>query len=270
MVTFPPCKINLGLNIIARRPDGYHDLETCFYPVPWTDILEIVPADEFHFALTGLVLQGDVESNLCVKAFRLIQREHGIGNVSMHLHKILPSGAGLGGGSSDAACTLVMLNELFGLQLSTEVLKHYASTLGSDCAFFIEAKPMLGSGRGEVLTPVSIELKDVFIVLVKPDIHVSTAEAYAQVRPHLPVNRLADVLASDRGTWRDRLVNDFEESVFANHPDIARIKDTLYDRGAWYACMSGSGSTVFGLFSSPVDLKDLFPGMTCWSGMLTA
>jgi 4-diphosphocytidyl-2-C-methyl-D-erythritol kinase len=270
MLAFPPCKINLGLHIIARRPDRYHELETCFYPVLWTDVLEIISAREFNFATTGMVIQGEAEDNLCVKAFRLMEKEHGIGNVSMHLHKIIPSGAGLGGGSSDAAFTLVMLNSLFSLNLSTDQLRNYASRLGSDCAFFVDPKPMIGSGRGEVLTPIEFTLKGKYIILIKPPIHVSTAEAYSNVTPQHPQESLTSILTGDISTWQSRLVNDFESSVFKKYPVIQNIKSRLYEHGAFYASMSGSGSSVFGLFHHEADLKDHFKDMQYWAGWLTA
>lgn len=270
MVTFPPCKINLGLNILSKRPDGYHNLETCFYPVPWTDILEIIPASSFSFSCTGLEIAGDANDNLCVKAFRLLQQDFRIGEVKIHLHKILPSGAGLGGGSSDAASTLKLLNSLFDLRLSGDSLKAYATQLGSDCSFFIETKPMLGEGRGEQLHTVDVTLAGKFLVLIKPDIHVSTAEAYSAVVPKTPTHKLSDVLTGGIQCWRGNLVNDFEVSVFARYPEINLIKNRLYALGARYASMSGSGSSVYGIFEHSVELKAEFPGASYWSGVLTA
>ncbi|MBT1696247.1 4-(cytidine 5'-diphospho)-2-C-methyl-D-erythritol kinase [Fulvivirgaceae bacterium PWU4] len=269
MVSFPPCKINLGLNIISKRPDGYHDLITCFYPVPWYDILEIIPATDFSFSSSGLPIPGDPEANLCIKAYRLLKKDFDLGNVSMHLHKILPMGAGLGGGSADAAWVLRTLDQVFNLQLTSEKLRYYASQLGSDCAFFISDKPMLGTGRGEVLEPVSVNLAGKFMVLVKPDIHVSTAEAYSAVRPGQPAHDLNKVLEQQPvDSWKGSVVNDFEDSVFRRYPLIARIKETLYAKGALYASMSGSGSAVFGIFSNPTDLRSTFEAHVYWSGVL--
>lgn len=270
MVTFPPCKINLGLNILSKRPDGYHNLETCFYPLPWTDILEIIQASSFSFTCTGLELAGDPEDNLCVKAYRLLQRDFSIGEVQIHLHKIIPSGAGLGGGSSDAAATLMELNSLFNLRLSSGELKSYAAQLGSDCAFFIENRPMIGEGRGEQLVEFPVTLTGKFIVLVKPEIHVSTAEAYSLVNPQTPIRSLREVLSEDIINWRDTLLNDFESSVFIRYPEIGHLKTKLYECGALYASMSGSGASVFGLFDHAVDLQAEFPNVTYWSGILTA
>jgi len=269
MVIFPPCKINLGLHILSKRPDGYHNLETCFYTVPWTDILEIIPSRSFSFTCTGLDISSDSEDNLCVKAYRMLQKDFSIGNVQIHLHKIIPFGAGLGGGSSDAASTLIVLNSLFDLQLSLDALRAYATQLGSDCAFFIDTKPMLGQGRGEQLSDISFALAGKCLVLVKPDCHVSTAEAYALVNPQAPVRSLREILSMDCTHWRENLINDFEKSVFSRYPEIGELKERMYSLGAFYASMSGSGSTVFGIFDSEVDLKNEFPNVTYWAGSLT-
>lgn len=258
MVSFPPCKINLGLNIIRKRSDGYHDIETCFYPVPWTDILEIIISDQINFTSTGLVIPGNADDNLCLKAYQLIKKDFDIAPVNIHLHKIIPTGAGLGGGSSDAAFTLRMLNEIFKLNLSITQLLSYASQLGSDCAFFIQDKPMLGEGRGEVLSEIKVDLKGKFLMLIKPDVHVSTAAAYASVKPEKPSIKLKDVLEKNGvDTWRNLLKNDFENSVFEIHPLIRKIKEELYAAGAQYASMSGSGSAVFGIFESDPMLDHL-------------
>lgn len=269
MVCFPPCKINLGLHIVSKRPDGYHNLETCFYPVPWTDVLEIIPAKEFSFTITGRLIEGSTKDNLCVKAYRLIQQHHVIGPVSIHLHKILPSGAGLGGGSSDAAFTLQLLNEIFELGLSIGTLKQYAARLGSDCAFFMEDKPMLGLERGDVLRGISVSLKSKYLVLVNPPVHVSTAEAYSQITPQRHEVGIPVILNTTMDEWRNNLVNDFEVSVFKQFPEIGRLKAKLYDLGAIYASMSGSGASVFGIFDKEVNLRVSFPESTYWSGFLT-
>src|SRR6478609_5739899 len=185
MISFPPCKINLGLQVVSKRPDGYHNIETCFYPIPWTDILEIIPADVLAFSNSGISIPGKQEENLCLKAYELLRKNFDLKPVKIHLHKVIPMGAGLGGGSSNAAHTLRMLNTIFNLQLNNDQLRQYASQLGSDCSFFIEDEPMMGTGRGEVLENTSVNLKDKFIVLVKPDLHVPTAEAYSGVKPSL-------------------------------------------------------------------------------------
>lgn len=268
MVAFPHCKINLGLHVIKKRDDGYHDIETCFYPIAWTDILEVIKADEFSFSSSGTAVPGKEEDNLCIKAYKLLQNQFNLAPVKIHLHKALPMGAGLGGGSSDAAFTLRLLNSVFDLKLSTTQLQEFASKLGSDCAFFVDDKPMIGSGRGELLTKTEVSLKGYYLVLVKPDIHVSTAEAYAGVKPAPPPMALAEVLTRPIEEWKNFLFNDFEKSVFSKYPAVAEIKNQLYAQGALYASMSGSGSSVFGIFKSPVDLADKFQGMQYWSGQL--
>ena len=268
MVVFPYCKINLGLQIVSKRADGYHNIETCFYPVPWTDILEVIKADKFSFSSSGLDIPGNPEDNLCIKAYRLLQRDFNLSPVQMHLHKVIPAGAGLGGGSSDAAFTLRTINSIFKLELSFQQLHTYAAQLGSDCSFFVEDKPMFGRGRGELLSEVNLNLKGMFLILVKPDIHVSTADAFAGIKPKQPSASLSEILSLPLSEYRGVLVNDFEESVFQKHPSISSIKESMYQHGALYASMSGSGASVFGIFNSPVDFKNYFPGMVYWMGML--
>jgi len=269
LVSFPPCKINLGLNIIRKRADGYHDISTCFYPIPWTDILEIIPSDELAFTSSGLDIPGATDNNLCLKAYALLKKDFQLSPVKIHLHKIIPMGAGVGGGSSDAAYTLKMLNEIFQLHLSVEKLHAYASRVGSDCSFFITHKPMMGSGRGELLSEISLDLKGKYVVIVKPDVHVSTAEAYAGVTPHEPDVDLHDFLETKPlSDWRTGIVNDFEHSVFKNHPSIKTIKEKLYGHGAVYASMSGSGASVFGVFEEEVDPRKMFVGNEYWCGVL--
>jgi 4-diphosphocytidyl-2-C-methyl-D-erythritol kinase len=243
------------LNILRKRSDGYHDIETCFYPDPWTDILEVIPSGEFSFSVSGNVVPGNPEDNLCVKAYRLMQAVYSLPPVKIHLHKIIPTGAGLGGGSSDAAWTLRLLNEVFDLKLPKETLKQYASRLGSDCAFFIDDGPMMGTGRGEILTPVKIDLKGKYLALVKPEVHVSTAEAYLGVRPSEPQNRIANILSKQVAEWRELLVNDFESTVAEKLPVIKSIKQQMYVAGAEYASMTGSGSAVYGIFSRKPEFE---------------
>jgi len=269
MVVFPPCKINLGLQITGKRADGYHDVLTCFYPVPWCDILEAIPSQKFSFIGSGISIPGDIADNLCTKAYSLLKKDFDLKPVALHLHKIIPTGAGLGGGSSDGAWTLRILNQLFNLDLTPETLRQYASQLGSDCAFFIEDRPMLGSGRGEILTDIAVNLKGKFIVIVKPDVHVSTAEAYAGVKPGAPEVALKEILEKHPPEqWKDLVHNDFEASVFKKYPVIGKVKNLLYEHGAQYASMSGSGSAVFGIFTSSIDLKNIFEGYACYSGRL--
>lgn len=269
MVSFPNAKINLGLNVIRKRTDGYHDLETCFYPVDWTDMLEIIPSSSFRFSSTGLPIDGNAESNLVVKAYNLVKRDFDLPPVHIHLHKIIPMGAGLGGGSADAAFTLRQLNERFNLGLSELSLENYAAKLGSDCSFFISGVPKLGTGRGEILSPVSVSLKGKFLVIVKPNVHVSTAEAYAGIKPRPSDISVREVVESKPiQEWKHLLKNDFEESVFVKFPVIANVKNDLYDQGALYASMSGSGSSVFGIFENKVELADRFDGMAYWSSAI--
>ncbi|HEX5169954.1 MAG TPA: 4-(cytidine 5'-diphospho)-2-C-methyl-D-erythritol kinase [Cyclobacteriaceae bacterium] len=268
MVSFPPCKINLGLNVIRKRSDGYHDIETCFYPVPWNDVLEVIKSESFQFTTSGILVPGSAADNLCIKAYHTLGNDFKLDPIKIHLHKIIPMGAGLGGGSSDAAHTLLLLNEVFDLKLSPSDLQQYAARIGSDCSFFIRDLPMIGSGRGEVLRPTSVNLKGKFIVIVKPDIHVSTAEAYAGIKPGTPDVSLTSVVGLPVREWKDKLVNDFEKTVFDKHPIVGEIKESLYNAGALYSSMSGSGSSVFGIFDLPIDLKPAFGSMTYWSGLL--
>ena len=270
MVVFPPCKINLGLNIVSRRDDGYHNIETCFYPVPCCDVLEIIPAGQTAFSFSGNEIQVRKEDNLCWRAYELLKRDHAIPPFQLHLHKIIPLGAGLGGGSSDASTTLLALNQIFSLGLSHDALRSYASQLGSDCPFFINPAPMLGTGKGDVLKPLPLKLDGIFLVIVKPDIHISTAEAYRRVTPAIPQIPLEKILETPVETWRGKLTNDFERSVFQAHPEIEQIKTGLYHLNALYASMSGSGSSVFGLFEKSFDVSKYFSKKQIWSGVLVS
>jgi len=267
MISFPPCKINLGLHVINKRADGFHNIETCFYPVPWNDVLEIIPAKENNFFLTGNEVPGNANSNLVLRALELLQKDFAV-KVEIHLHKIIPHGAGLGGGSSDGAHALKLLSNIFELNLSNEKLREYALKLGSDCPFFLESSPMFASGRGEVLNPVSINLAGINLVIVKPSVNVSTAEAYAGVTPHVPNKSLLEIIQQPVSMWKSLLKNDFEETVFRKYPIIKELKDKFYQSGAMYSSMSGSGSAVYGLFESEVNIREQFPGMVCWQGKL--
>ena len=270
MVSFPPCKINLGLNVTSKRQDGFHEITTCFYPVPWTDVLEIVPSRSFSFATSGVDIPGASADNLCVRAYTLLKKDFNLKPVSIYLLKIVPIGAGLGGGSADGAFTLKILNELFELGLSLPQLSQYAAQLGSDCAFFTDARPKLGKGRGEVLSPLSLSLAGRYIAIVKPQVHVSTAEAFAAITPRNPDTNLKEVLENypiDR--WKDLVKNDFEHELFRRFPIIEAIKQKLYACGAVFASMSGSGSAVFGIFDHEIDLKKEFPDQVYWSGFLS-
>ncbi|HPR60968.1 MAG TPA: 4-(cytidine 5'-diphospho)-2-C-methyl-D-erythritol kinase [Prolixibacteraceae bacterium] len=248
MILFPYAKINIGLEVLFKRNDGYHELETVFYPIGLSDILEINPSTAFNFTQTGIDFGGHANDNIVVKAYHLLQQKHALPNVSMHLHKQIPVGAGLGGGSSDAAFTLKGLNELFALKLSTEALEDYAAQLGSDCPFFIKDCPALALGRGENLTPINLNIEKYELVLVKPPVSVTTAEAYANIEPLIPEKPLAKTINLPVNEWKGHIENRFEKSVFAAHPKIQQIKNRFYDLGAVYAAMSGSGSAVFALF----------------------
>lgn len=268
MVAFPCCKINLGLHVIRKRPDGYHNIETCFYPIPWHDILEIIPSPNTNLFLTGNEVPGEISSNIVFKAYQLLKKDFELSEVEIHLHKTIPTGAGLGGGSSDGAMALKILDELFSLNLPLEKLKEYALQLGSDCPFFLEATPMIATGRGEVMNPSSANLSGITIMIVKPDVHVSTAEAYSGITPKKPEQPLEEILQRPLADWAMILKNNFEESVFRKYPLIGEIKNLLYARGAVYASMSGSGSAVYGLFEKKPELENEFRGMKVWSALL--
>lgn len=253
MITFPNAKINLGLNIVERRPDGYHNIETVFYPVPLTDVLEIVPANpgcEVSLTCYGNPVDCPPEKNLVMRAYRLMQERYGLPPVAMHLYKHIPDGAGLGGGSSDAAHALGMLNKMFDLSLTDSQLASMAATLGADCAFFIYNRPMLATGIGDVLSPIDLDLKGKTLLLVKPPVGVDTRMAYSRVVPAPATASLPRLITRPVESWDGLLVNDFEPSVFAALPQLWLIKAQLMDAGALYAAMSGSGSTIFGLFNS--------------------
>jgi len=260
MIGFPNAKINIGLNITEKRSDGFHNLETVFSPVGWCDALEFVISDEVQFSTSGLPISGDPESNLVTRAYRLLQKDFSLPLLKIHLHKEIPFGAGLGGGSSDGAFMLSMLNQHFELNISGEKLEIYASKLGSDCPFFIRNKPVFASGRGELMEPVQINLNGWYLLLVKPPVEVSTAKAFQLVIPQKPAISIKSLIKLPVQEWKDKVVNQFELSVFPQFPEVAKVKQQLYDLGASYASMSGSGSCVFGLFRElPPEWKSLFP-----------
>ena len=253
MLSFPNAKINIGLNITEKRPDGYHNLETVFYPVGLCDVLEVQlseTCDDYSFSSSGIAIDGDPEQNLIVKAYRLLQQDFPLLPVDISLVKQIPFGAGLGGGSADAAFMLKMLNEMANLELTDAQLEAYAVQLGADCPVFIRNKPVFATGIGNVFSETDLSLAGYFLVLIKPDIHVSTPEAYSMVIPRKPEKSLQELVKLPVAQWKDLVVNDFEKSVFARYPRIAEIKDELYRAGALYASMSGSGSSVYGLFAS--------------------
>lgn len=268
MITYPNAKINLGLNIVEKRPDGYHNLETVFYPINIQDALEVTTSEsenEYSLTISGTPIEGDPENNLVVKAYKLLKQDFPeIPGINIHMYKHIPTGAGLGGGSADAAFMIKLLNEKFKLNISVKKMEEYSAKLGADCAFFIQNKPVYASGIGNIFEPIQLSLKGYYLVLVKPDIFVSTKDAFAHIKPKKATNSLKDIIRMPVETWRAVMKNDFEESVFIKYPDIAAIKDKLYDMGAIYASMSGSGSSVFGIFREQVEnVDDVFNGCFC-------
>jgi len=263
VVVFPNAKINLGLRILAKRNDGYHDLETVFYPLPFYDALEIIrqpSQQELSFTSSGLAIAGKAEDNLCIKAYQLLKKDFpSLPPVQMHLQKAIPSGAGLGGGSADAAFTLKLLNEMASLGLSREQLLNYSLQLGSDCPFFIINRPCFATGRGEQLEPAGIDLSIYSFLVVNPGIHIPTGPAFSWLQPARPSASLRQVISSPVDTWKEQLINDFEAPVFLRYPEIAQIKERLYRAGALYASMSGSGSTVYGIFPKKTVPAISFP-----------
>jgi len=264
MICFPNCKINLGLNIVNRRADGYHDLETVFYPVTGLhDALEVTVANApeergYTFQQYGNALDCDADKNLVVKAYQLLKKSYpDLHPIAIHLLKHIPSGAGLGGGSADAAFMLKLLDQLFELHLSTTQLEQLAVQLGADCAFFIQNQPTFATGIGDKFSPIHLSLKDYQIIIIKPNVFVSTKEAFAHIHPQRPTVSIVDILQAHISEWRQYLVNDFEASIFPQHPQIEAIKRLLYDNGAEYASMSGSGSSVYGLFKPNTELPNL-------------
>jgi len=269
VVTFPNCKINLGLHIVRKREDGFHDLETVFYPIPICDALEIVLAGEKETTIhiTGIAIDNAAD-NICVKAYNLLKKDFALPTVTIHLHKTIPVGAGLGGGSADGAFTLSLLNKKFNLNLSEEALITYALQLGSDCPFFIKNIPCFATQRGEVLTPIKLDLSAYKIVVICPGIHINTGWAFSKITPLANRQSVSEIIEQPLKNWKGALVNDFEEAIFDQYPAIRNIKELLYEQGAIYASMSGSGSSVYGIFE-----KDAIPGLSFnedyfihWSG----
>ena len=257
MIIFPNAKINIGLNITERRPDGYHNLETIFYPVKITDVLEVIPADVLSFESSGLDIPGRMEDNLCIRGYQLLKKDHDLPPVKIHLHKHIPIGAGLGGGSADAAFFIKLMNEKFDLGLSVGEMQGYARTLGADCAFFIENKPVFAFEKGDEFESIRLDLSKYSLVLVMPPVQVSTAEAFRGVKPAMPKDSLMDLIYLPVTEWKKHIKNDFEESIFKNNAEIRGVKASLYQAGALYASMSGSGASVFGIFEKTPDLSFL-------------
>lgn len=269
MLSFPNSKINLGLNIVEKRADGFHNIETVFYPIGWKDVLEIVPQekDELEFKCSGITIEGRAAENLCVKAYQLLKHHCDIPGAKMHLHKIIPTGAGLGGGSSDAVSVLKMLNEMFELGLAWGELHHYAKQLGSDCSFFVTNKPVYATQKGDDLEGIQFSLRGKFMAVVQPGVRVGTAEAYAGVVPMKSGMNVKDIVSTEPlEKWKDVLKNDFEKSIFKKFPEIEKLKMRLYEKGAVYASMSGSGSAVYGIFDKEISMEE-FRGLPNWSGL---
>lgn len=274
MIVFPCAKINLGLNIVSKREDGYHNLETVFYPIPLYDALEIKYMDEkfpsdtaCDLKVTGNVVDCDEQKNLVVKAYHILAADYQLPRIHTHLYKNIPSQAGLGGGSSDAAFMIRLLDERFRLNIGNPEMERYAARLGADCAFFIEAEPAYAEGIGDVLMPADGpdgNLQGYCLCVVKPDVAVSTKEAYSAITPKKPAKSCRDIVRQPIETWKEELVNDFEEPIFNMHPELAAIKQKLYDQGAAYASMSGSGSALYGIFKEePKGIEEQFDGMFC-------
>lgn len=255
MICFPNAKINIGLNIVEKRDDGYHNLETIFYPVFLTDALEIIPAKKTSLQISGLEVEGNPDNNLVLKAYRLLKNEFDLPDISIFLHKKIPLGAGLGGGSSDGVFMLHLLNTYFSLSLTHEQLMNYASQLGSDCAFFVENKPAFASGRGEQIELINLDLSAYSIVIIKPNVHISTTEAYQSIVPLHPSTPLSSLIKLPIKEWKYMIVNDFESVLFSKWPILKEIKKLLYHQGALYASMTGSGSAVYGIFPSDYQVN---------------
>ena len=274
MIVFPCAKINLGLNIVSKREDGYHNLETVFYPIPLYDVLEIKYMDEkfpsdtaCDLKVTGNVVDCDEQKNLVVKAYHILAADYQLQRIHTHLYKHIPSQAGLGGGSSDAAFMIRLLDERFRLNIGNPEMERYAARLGADCAFFIEAEPAYAEGIGDVLMPADGpdgNLQGYYLCVVKPDVAVSTKEAYSAITPKKPAKSCRDIVRQPIETWKEELVNDFEEPIFKMHPELEAIKQKLYDQGAVYASMSGSGSALYGIFKEePKGIEEQFDSMFC-------
>jgi len=257
MIDFPNCKINLGLNVTEKRPDGFHNIETVFYPVNWCDVLEIIEGGDKPIEIfqSGILVNVKTEENIIFKAWKALVLNHKLPNLKVYLHKVLPMGAGLGGGSSDAAFFLKMANSKFNLGLTNDRLKEIAKLLGADCAFFIQNSPVFAYGKGDEFKPVKLDLTGCHILVVHPGIHSNTKEAYDGVKPAKPDRTVKEIVENEPiQNWKNCLVNDFEKSIFAKYPEVGKLKQQLYEGGAIYASMSGSGSAVFGLFKTKPEI----------------
>jgi len=257
MIVFPNAKINIGLNIVGRRTDGYHNLETVFYPVKISDGLEVIEAGQMSFEFSGIEIPGYANENLCLEAYNLLSRDFSLPALSIHLHKQIPIGAGLGGGSADAAFFIKLVNTKFKLGLDETAMEEYCRRLGSDCAFFVRNVPVFAYGKGDQFERAELVLNDYFMVLVMPPVHVSTGEAYRGVKPAEPAQSLRKLIKLPVEEWKNVIKNDFEASIFKNHASIRGVKSALYEAGALYASMSGSGASVYGIFNKQTELHEL-------------
>lgn len=271
MIDFPNAKINLGLNVTAKRSDGFHDIETVFYPVKFSDILEILPIEKpvndsssYSFKFSGTKIPGNPAENLCVKAWSVMHRKYSLPVSAIHLHKVIPPGSGLGGGSSDATHMIKLINRIYRLNLTSSELMHIASEIGSDCAFFVQNEPVFAWGKGDRFKKTEINLKGYFLRLVLPEIEVSTKLAYSKTSPKKPEVSLEEIIRLPINKWRNSIVNDFEEPIFAIYPELKRIKEHLYASGAVYASMSGSGSSIYGIYEKPPPKENFFQNSLVW------
>lgn len=250
MICFPNTKINIGLNIISKRNDGYHNIETVFYPIPFNDILEILPSNKFELKNEGIKIDCPIEKNLCYKAYKEISDNYKIEPVKIVLYKNVPFGTGLGSGSSDAAHTLILLNKIFNLNINNEILMSHASNIGADCSFFIKNSPVIARGIGNEFTEINLCLKNKYLVLCLPEVSINTVSAYKSCSPKVPDISISKLIELPISEWRNNIKNDFEDIMFNQHPILAKIKLELYNNGAVYAQMSGSGSSIFGVFET--------------------
>ena len=267
MITFPNAKINIGLKITSRRSDGYHNLETIFYPVQIKDALEVIEAAEMSFETSGIEIPGHVNENLCLQAYDLLRKDFDLPNIKIHLHKQIPIGAGLGGGSADAAFFIKLINERFQLSLDVETMQNYCRKLGADCAFFIENKPLFAYEKGDVFEEIFLDLSNYHLALVMPPVYVSTGEAYRGVKPHQPQQSLKELIQLPLEEWQGKINNDFEGHILRSNPQIRGVKAALSEAGALFALMSGSGAAVYGIFNEPVDLSYLEKDNLVFSGI---
>ena len=266
VISFPGCKINIGLNIISKRNDGFHNLQSIFYPVSWSDVIEVNPSIKTQLFNYGTSLKIKKEDNIVWKAYQLIKNDYNLNPIHIHLLKNVPNGAGLGGGSADGSSVLNLLNSKFNLNISNSKLEDYAATLGSDCPFFINNIPRLVTGRGEILKPSSLSLKEYYLYIVHPEIHISTQIAFSNIKPKKPNSNLKDLVVEDIKSWKNYVINDFEKAIFKNYSILELIKNQLYDHGAIYASMTGTGSSMYGLFNEKP--KKMASKYISWIGKL--